>query len=255
MFGCPPRFSFSLTGDGVFRLISFWAVASLVIFLTAFVHAVLDQLALAEQRAATIARAMQHRVQNTLTIVQAIANQTFRAADTLGGAQEALSGRLAALGRAHHLIDEGIDGNVALASLINTALSPFDGGQFVLSGPSLIIEKDVGVSFVLLLHELATNAAKYGALSIDAGRVEITWLEDSPQQGRLIWKEQCGPEVVPPSRTGFGSKLLRAAFPQAEASIAFEPDGVRCTITFPIQNHRVQADTSPAGTKPYLLLR
>jgi len=106
----------------------------------------------------------------------------------------------------------------------------------------------------LLLHELATNAIKYGALSTAAGRVEITWQEVSPEKGCLIWKEQSGPAVVPPSRIGFGSKLLRAALPQGQgdASIAFEPDGVRCTISFPIRSDGVasapEEEMQPLGT-------
>jgi two-component sensor histidine kinase len=242
----PPRYSFNVAGDGLFRLVSFWAVASMVILLTTFVHTVLDILAAAEQRAATTAREMQHRVQNALTLVQAIARQTFRTSENLAGAQDVFSARLAALGRAQALIDEGIDENVTVATLIKTALTPFDTGQFALSGPSLFLPKDVGISFALLLHELATNAIKYGALSSTVGRVEITWQKETPEEGHLIWKEQSGPPVVQPSRIGFGSKLLRAAFPQGrgDASIAFEPDGVRCTISFPIRSDVVEARTA-----------
>jgi len=234
----PPRYSFSVAGDGLFRLVSFWAVASMVILLTTFVHTVLDILATAEQRAATTAREMQHRVQNALTLVQAIARQTFRTSENLAAAQEVFSARLAALGRAQALIDEGVDENVTLATLIKTALTPFDTGQFALSGPSLLLPKDVGVSFALLLHELATNAIKYGALSTTTGTVKITWQKETPEKGRLTWKEQSGPAVVQPSRVGFGSRLLHAALPQGQgdASIAFEPDGVRCTISFPIRS-------------------
>jgi two-component sensor histidine kinase len=238
----PPRYSFELSGDGLFRLVSFWAVGSMVILLTAFVHTVLNKLAAAEHHAATTAREMQHRVQNALTLVQAIARQTFRTSDNLAGAQEVFSARLAALGRAQALIDEGVDENVTVATLIKTALNPFDTGQFALSGPTLFLPKDVGVSFALLLHELATNAIKYGALSSAAGRVEVTWQTETSERGCLIWKEQSGPAVIQPSRIGFGSKLLRAAFPEGrgDASIAFEPDGVRCTISFPIRSDVVE---------------
>ena len=189
-----------MAGDGLFRLISFWAVASMVIFLTTFVQTVLDVLAAAEQRAATTAREMQHRVQNALTLVQAIARQTFRTSDNLAGAQDVFSARLAALGRAQALIDEGVDENVTVATLIKTALTPFDTGQFALSGPALFLPKDVGVSFALLLHELATNAIKYGALSSAAGRVAITWQKETPVQRpprleRAIWPG-CNPAIA-----------------------------------------------------------
>ena len=242
----PPRYSLALTGDGLFRMASFWTVGSMVVLLTAFVHTVLGQLAAAEQRATTTAREMQHRVHNALTLAQAIARQTFRSSDNLAGAQEVFLARLAALGRAQALIDEGIDENATVSTLIKTALNPFDTGQFVLSGPSLFLPNDVAVSFALLLHELATNATKYGALSSAAGRVEITWQKETSERACLIWKEQAGPAVIQPSRAGFGSKLLRAAFPEGrgDASIAFEPDGVRCTISFPVRSDAVERGTA-----------
>ena len=87
-----------------------------------------------------------------------------------------------------------------------------------------------------MIHELATNAAKHGALSSPEGKIEIFWLGESDEKGCLTWKERFGPQVVKPSRAGFGSKLLRSAFPQGkgEAALEFEPDGVRCRINFPI---------------------
>ena len=92
------------------------------------------------------------------------------------------------------------------------------------------------MSFALLIHELATNAAKYGALLNAAGMIEIFWNEEPDRKARLIWKERGGPPVTQPARVGFGSQLLRTAFPPdlGEVNTAFEPDGVRCTITFPI---------------------
>jgi two-component sensor histidine kinase len=246
----PPRLSFHLTTDGEIRLIAFWCVASMVILLTAFVHAVLDKLAVAEERAATISREMQHRVQNSLTLVQAIARQTFRTADNLAKAQEAFAARIDALGRAQILIDEGFDQSVAVRALMKAALTPFDTGQIVFSGPALTVSKDVGVSFVLLIHELATNAVKYGALSNGEGRVEISWLEEQAKKGLLNWKERYGPAVTEPARIGFGSKLLRAAFAQegGDTFITFEPDGVRCAIRFPVvdcSTRAVKADVQP----------
>jgi len=246
----PPRFSFHLTGDGDLRVIAFWCVASMVIFLTDFVHAVLNQLSAAEERAATIAREMQHRVQNTLTLVQAIAGQTFRTADNLAKAQEVFAARIDALGRAQILIDEGFGQSVTVETLIKRTLIPFDTGQLVFSGPALTVSRDVAVSFALLIHELATNAAKYGALSNGEGRIEISWSEEQAN-GLLNWKERHGPAVIGPARSGFGSKLLRSAFPHGEGAtyITFEPDGVRCTIRFPIADCSTRA-VEPADVQP-----
>jgi two-component sensor histidine kinase len=119
--------------------------------------------------------------------------------------------RLAALGRAQNLIGEGLDEDVPLETLIKTALNPFETKQFALDGPSLMVGKDVGVSLALLIHELATNAAKHGALSSTAGMFEISWLEESPKKGCLNWKERFGQTVSQPSQAGFGSRLIRTA--------------------------------------------
>jgi two-component sensor histidine kinase len=231
----PPVYSLRLAGDGLFRLLAFWTSSGLVILLTAFIHAVLDRLAAAEDEAATVAREMQHRVQNTLTLVQAVAHQTFRTAASLQDAREILMERLAALGRAQTLIGEGFEKDVSVRALIHMAIDPFETDQFVIDGPPLIVPRDVAVSFALLIHELATNAAKHGALSTPKGKVEISWLVESAEKGCLIWKERFGPEVVKPSRAGFGSRLLQTAFPQGkgDVTVAFEPDGVRCRISFP----------------------
>ena len=113
----PPRFSLQLSGDGNFRLIAFWSAASMVIFLTAFVHTVLDRLLVAEARAATVAREMQHRMQNTLGLVQAIARQTFRTAEDFGVAQQVFLARLDALARAQTLLGE-LHGDVGIETLI-----------------------------------------------------------------------------------------------------------------------------------------
>jgi two-component sensor histidine kinase len=232
----PPAYSLHLAGDGWFRLLAFWTSSGLVVLLIAFIHAVLDRLAAAEDQAATVAREMRHRVQNTLTLVQAVVRQTFRTAVSLQDAREILAERLAALGRAQTLIGEGFDKDVSVQTLISMATDPFEADQFAIDGPPLILPREVAVFFALLIHELATNAAKHGALSSPGGKVEISWLERSAEEGCLTWKERFGPVVVKPSRIGFGSKLLQTAFPQGkgDADIEFESDGVRCRISFPI---------------------
>ena len=232
----PPRLVVALTAEGIFRLVSFWVLASMMLVVTSFVHVVLDRLAVAEARAKTVASEMKHRVQNNLTLVQAIVRQTFRNSDNLAQAQKLLTARLAALARAHDLMEDFTDQDIQLEKLIRTALEPFDLQQFVLAGPpSVIVPEDFVLPLLLLIHELATNAAKYGALSNSAGRVEISWAEEpANHKVSLDWKERHGPPVGQPSRIGFGSRLLRAAFAQqgADASIAYEADGVRCAVAF-----------------------
>jgi two-component sensor histidine kinase len=176
----PPRLVLALTAEGIFRLVSFWVLSAMMLVVTSFVHLVLDRLAVAEARAKTVASEMKHRVQNNLTLVQAIVRQTFRNSDNLAQAQKLLTARLGALARAHDLMEDFTDKDIQLEKLIRTALEPFDLQQFVLAGsPAVIVPEDFVLPLLLLIHELATNAAKYGALSNSAGRVEISWDEES----------------------------------------------------------------------------
>jgi len=253
----PPKFDIALTGEGIFRLVTFWALAVMMIVVTSFVHIVLDRLATAEARAKTVASEMKHRVQNNLTLVQAIVRQTFQNSENLPQAQKLLTARLAALTRAHELI-ELADKDISVEKLVGRALEPFDAAQFTLAGSSsAIVPQDFALSLMLLIHELATNAAKYGALSLPDGRVEIGWSEEPVARKVVLnWKERSGPPVVQPSRVGFGSRLLRAAFSSegADASITYEPDGVRCTVAFvtigQTSSDKVVAETVEQATAP-----
>ncbi len=228
----PPKFVVVLHGEGIFRLASFWVLAAMMILVTSLVHTALDRLTTAERRAKAVASEMKHRVQNNLTVVQAIVRQTLGSSDDVAEIRKLLTERLAALGRTHDLMENFDEEEVSLERVIRKALEPFGLRQFTLAGPSsVIIQQDSLLSVMLLIHELATNAAKYGALSDSAGEVAISWTEDqAAQKVSLDWKECFGPRVDQPSRTGFGSRLLKAAF---GANIIYEPDGVRCTVTFP----------------------
>ena len=234
----PPKFGLVLSTDGIFRLLAFLPMAGLMIFLTSFVHVLLRRLATAEARAKTIASEMRHRIENNLALVQSIARQTFRTSSKLSEAEKLclFTDRLAALARAQDLIENFEPKDLSAERLVRKALAPFEMQQFILAGsPSIVIPGDHALSLVLLIHELATNAAKYGALSTLNGRVEISWTEE-PITGVVSfnWKELFGPPVVQPSRAGFGSRLLKAAFALegANAAIAYESDGVRCAINF-----------------------
>lgn len=228
----PPRFAVVLHGEGVFRLFSFWALALMMILVTSLVHAALDRLAAAEGRARIVASEMKHRVQNNLTLVQTIIRQTLQNSDDLSEVRKLLTARLAALARTHDLMENFEEKDVSLESVVRKALEPFDVRQFAIAGPStVIVAQEYLLALMLLIHELATNAAKYGALSDSAGRVAISWTENqATHKVSIDWKERFGPRVDQPSRTGFGSRLLRAAF---SANIIYEPDGVRCTVAFP----------------------
>jgi PAS domain S-box-containing protein len=189
----------------------------------------------AEQHQRLLINELNHRVKNTLATVQAIAFQTLKGDLSLTEARSRFEARLMALSRAHNLLTEQNWGGASLERVVRDSTEHLGGDQerFTLSGPPVWIAPRAALALALALHELGTNAAKYGALSSDSGRVAIIWRET--EDGKLLvdWKEQDGPPVAAPVRRGFGSRLIQQGLASdlgGTAHMAFEPDGVRCTI-------------------------
>jgi len=180
---------------------------------------------------------LNHRVKNSLATIQAIAAQSFTGERALPQAQEAFSSRIVALAEAHDLLTrENWEG--AELHDVTTRLADLHGGpaRFELSGPSIRLSPKTALSLSMALHELATNAMKYGALSTPEGRIRVAWdLAPDPGAARLdlTWTERGGPPVKPPTDRGFGSRLIErglAAELSGSAAIDFQPDGVVCRI-------------------------
>ncbi len=180
---------------------------------------------------------LNHRVKNSLATIQAIAAQSFNGSSSLPQAQDAFTSRIVALSEAHDLLTrENWEG--AELHDIAARLAVLHGGpaRFELIGPSIRLSPRTALSLSMALHELATNAVKYGALSNPEGKIAIHWgLAPAPGAERLdlTWTERDGPPVKPPARRGFGSRLIErglAAELSGEASIHFEPAGVVCRI-------------------------
>lgn len=180
---------------------------------------------------------MNHRVKNSLATIQAIAAQSFTDSHSLPQAKEAFADRLVALAEAHDLLTrenwEGADLHV-----VAERLASLHGGvdRFELLGPAVRLSPKTALSLSMALHELATNALKYGALKTPSGRVRIAW-DIAPSAGaerlNLTWTERDGPPVTPPAQRGFGSRLIErglAAELAGSATIAFHPQGVVCQI-------------------------
>jgi PAS domain S-box-containing protein len=185
---------------------------------------------------------LNHRVKNSLATIQAIAGQTFHAARSLPEAQEAFSARIVALAEAHDLLTrenwEGADLSDLLARLevLHGGALHREAGRFVFDGPPVRLSPRMALSLSMALHELATNAVKYGALSTIDGQVRIAW-QVAPgavhPRLSLTWTETGGPPVSPPTRRGFGSRLIErglASELSGEAHIDFQPSGVVCRI-------------------------
>jgi two-component sensor histidine kinase len=188
---------------------------------------------------------LNHRTQNTLATVQAIAMQTLHGlAD--GEAVETFEGRILALSKAHSLLGRENWDAVSLHDVIEKILQPFGLNddlvtRFSVDGLHVHLQSKTALTLAMVLHELATNAAKHGALSSGFnGHIDISWkVEPSPQgdRMRLRWQESGGPPVSPPRRKGFGSRLIEAGLAQdldGEVHLAYQPAGVVCRIVMPI---------------------
>jgi PAS domain S-box-containing protein len=180
-----------------------------------------------------LANELNHRVRNTLATVQSIVVQSLRGAVDLESARKAVSARIVSLAGAHELLTDRSWSGADLNDLVMRAITPFAGGNITVEGPSLDVSPKQALALSLALHELATNAAKYGALSRPGGRVDLRWVVQNGQL-RLTWRETGGPPVVPPSRQGFGSRLLQdvlAGELDGQTRLEFAADGVACWIT------------------------
>jgi PAS domain S-box-containing protein len=184
-------------------------------------------------------RELSHRLKNTLTLVQSIAAQTLRNAPSMDAAREALAARLIALGKAHDILLDGHTDSACVVDLVRGALALHEDAQqrFQFTGPSLHMGPSAALSLTLILHELATNATKYGALSRPAGRVTVAWSlagVGTDAEFRLVWSEQGGPPVTPPTRKGFGSRLIERGLSGGTVELRYPPEGVVCTLTTPL---------------------
>ena len=180
-----------------------------------------------------LANELNHRVKNTLTIVQSIVNQTLRSAADVESARATVNARIVALAGAHDLLTDRSWVGADLADLVARAVAPFVTGQVTLDGPSVNVLPSQALALSLALHELATNAAKYGALSRPEGRIALRWKVEDDRLD-LNWQESGGPHVDPPARRGFGSRLIENALSRdldGQTRLEFASEGVRCWIT------------------------
>ncbi len=183
---------------------------------------------------------LQHRVKNTLSVVNAIASQTFRDSGD-ATAREAFSARLSALRDAHDVLVRENWRSAGLGEVVTAALAPHRSGQgrFTIAGPDLRLSARQVVALTLALNELATNAAKYGALSNASGRVDVGWRlapAGSGQELRFTWSETGGPQVAPPLHSGFGLRLIRDSLPAdfgGRVDVEFPASGLTCTLVAP----------------------
>jgi len=190
----------------------------------------------AEERQALLAREVDHRARNALALVQSIVRLTR--SDTIKSYIAAVDGRIGALSRAHTLLAQSRWQGANLARLVEEELAAYRMGdveKVAAAGPDISLEPRTAQTIALALHELSTNAAKYGALSVMAGRVEVAW-ELEPVRLVLRWTESGGPSIQPPASPGFGIRMISASIErqlEGEATFDWRPDGLHCTLSVP----------------------
>jgi len=193
----------------------------------------------AEERQALVAAELDHRVRNLLAVIQALLTLTGRAATSVPELTHTLAGRIAAVARAHTMLTRGEQRGASLARILRDELEIY--GEAVKAGGDrdCILSPKQAQDLSLALHELATNAAKYGALSVPDGRVELTWSVDTVDgvdHLRMEWVESGGPPVVPPARQGFGTRLINRTMGAGDGGVSldFAPAGVRWRVDVPL---------------------
>lgn len=218
-------------------VIAYLVSGGLIVWLSDLVANSLRELGKAHRQEHLLGLELQHRVKNTLAIVQAIANQTL-AATTVAGFKIAFTDRLIALGDAHNVLSESAWREVSLTVLVRRALEPFvgqDPGRLRLEGKDLQLPADLVVDLALCLHELGANATKHGALSAPKGYVEVRWARATDGRVELRWSEHGGPVVAAPTHRGFGSRLLERGLSRGRkptVTTEYRPEGLRWKVQF-----------------------
>ena len=197
---------------------------------------------IADKKQKLLVDELNHRVKNTLATVQSIASQTLKGAASLADERAAFQGRLIALAKLHDLLTDDHWETAALRDIVLRALAPYgnESARFTVDGPNVRLKPKAALALGMAVHELATNAAKYGALSDMAGKVRIRWDVDRSSEAdrlRLRWTESDGPTVEPPGRKGFGSLMIQRGLTHdlgGAVELLYERSGVTCTIDVPL---------------------
>ena len=208
----------------------------------------LDDSRRIEQRQTLLVRELHHRVKNTLATVQALVGATGRSSGSFDEFYHSFSDRIVSLARTHNLLTDDYWQTAPLREIALSELKPFAESRqprFVLLGPSVDLAAELAVPVGMALHELTTNAARYGALSVPEGYVEIRWKTDDVKGARhlhLEWREFGGPQVKEPQHRGFGSTLLQRVLPmqcKAEVEVQYASDGLRFRMDAPLIERRL----------------
>lgn len=241
-----PRFSWVLADkDHVVSVVIYLFSGALIVWASNQYRVVVARIDEEEQYRRIVVDELSHRVKNKLATIYAILRHELREQPDIWGS---VSGRLQALSTADDLLSRGEDGGVSLQQILMTEITPFGDGRIVITGPQVDLFGKLPTVIALMIHELATNAAKYGALSMSGGRVQAT-VQPMGDSVEILWRESAGPPVTGPSRRSFGTKLIERSLDSfgGSARLEFNPAGVVCRIVLPTAQARVRSDSAAPG--------
>jgi two-component sensor histidine kinase len=185
-------------------------------------------------REAALTSELEHRVKNTLAVVATVIERAREDTKSIDEFLSSLRARIQSMAGTQDLLSQSGGRGVSVADLVSTELRPFaTGANTSVDGPPVHLSPAASHALAMVVHELATNAAKYGALSQPGGRVAMRWRHSSARMLRIEWKETGGPQVAAPAREGYGTSVIRDLLAYelgGRVELLFEPDGVRCTI-------------------------
>jgi PAS domain S-box-containing protein len=196
----------------------------------------------AEERQKELIAELDHRVKNVLAKIVALVERTGETCGSIEEFRSMIGGRIRSMANAHALLSQSRWHGVSIANLVRQELGSYATGcNTVIEGPEVLLIPEASQAMATVLHELATNAAKYGALSVPCGVVAVRWrfTDGAIGPARLVmrWEERGGPPVAPPTRAGFGTRVIRGTVPHqlgGNVDLTFEPDGVCCLIELPL---------------------
>ena len=227
----------------IWALVAFGVSAGLMVAVGAALVSAVRAQAATQQRFETVETELRtliselgHRAKNGIAVVIAIVSQSARGAATPQECADLIIARLTSMSDAQDAVTEAGGVAVGLRELLRKVLAPFDIERIdLIEDEPTVVEREVAGALALLAHELATNAVKYGALSVEGGRVEIR-IARTPGQASAVWREIGGPPVSPAARKGFGTRLITTALAGqgGHAELTFPEDGAVCTMTFPL---------------------
>jgi two-component system, chemotaxis family, CheB/CheR fusion protein len=206
----------------------------------------------AEEHQRTLVEELNHRVRNMLTIVNAIASQTLARSTSVETFKEAFTGRIRAMGTAYSLVSHEGWGDVDLLELVKRHIEPYGTARVHISGPQMLLRPNAALAFGMVIHELSTNAVKYGALAHAQGRLDVSWTAEIAEHSmlRFNWREITNAPVEEPTRRGFGTELIERELKhvlEAQTRFDYKPGGLEISMQIPIRPDRVRLGSAGVG--------